>query len=438
MCKIDEKSRKLKNPIANEKIMCYNIIRIFISQHILLYTIFFHLSRAKEVFFYLKQKIFRVIGYIFCALLLILCILLIIAAAAFGSRKTVNAFGFNLYIVETDGIQSAPKGSAVIVSKTTAFDLREGKLVLYAKADNSDECALGYVQNVYVVDGIYYLTLSDGTMSAEVPESRLVGLADYASVPLGYIIEFIKTPFGVFCVAFLPCIALILYDIIRAAAARLPDPEVEPQLKNHSDEERISPVNIKVKSDGKAAYSRRAAEKPSAANDVLFDYNRPIIPLTDRTEKKERLAKTDMPVSERVDTVKRTNPGAISRNEPKTPENIGVSRYISNSESIGSDKTNELPKLAKKEARDNGDAFFAQTTVSSLVNSKNAPQIGRQRRQDETEETVSRPAKTAGRRSSQIIASKRVEDLISDDDDIRDRNRIHDNPVDDIISGLKK
>ncbi len=398
----------------------------------------------------MKQKIFRVIGYIFCTLLLILCILLIIAAAAFGSRKTVNAFGFNFYIVETDGIQSAPKGSAVIVSKTTAFDLQEGKLVLYAKADDSDECALGYVQNVYVVDGVYYLTLSDGAASAEVPESRLVGLADYASVPLGHIIEFIKTPFGVFCVAFLPCIALILYDIIRAAAARLPDPEVEPQLKNHSDEERISPVNIKVKSDGNAAYSRRAAEKSSAANDVLFDYNRPIIPLTDKKSKpsSDRLAKTDMPVSERlerlerVDGVKRVNPAAISRDEPKTPENIGVSRYISNSESVVvSDKTNELPKLAKKEVRDNSDAFFTQTTVStvsSLANSKNAPQIGRQRRQDDSEETVSRPAKTAGRRSSQIIASKRVEDLISDDDDIRDQNRIHDNLVDDIISGLKK
>lgn len=48
---------------------------------------------------------------------MILCILLIIASSMFGAKKTVDIFGSNIYLVETDDIQSAPKGSAVLVKK---------------------------------------------------------------------------------------------------------------------------------------------------------------------------------------------------------------------------------------------------------------------------------------------------------------------------------
>lgn len=405
------------------------------------------MSIAKGVFFInLRKKILRVVGYIFCALLIVLCILLVISAAAFGSRNTVSVFGYNIYMVQTDGLEGAPKGSAVIVEKTTAFELSEGKLVLYSKDDDGKDCALGYVRNIYVVDGTYYMTLSDNTSTLEVPETRLVGLADYASVPFGKTVDFIKTPFGVFCVAVLPCIALILYDIIRAAAKSLPDPEVEPQLKNRPDEERKSPVNISVKSDGKAAYSRAAADKSaSEANGVLFSYSgkqqkneRPIIPLTNRNSESSKPAETP-----------KSRPVTIAQKEPKTPETVGIGRYLQNSENSESkSKTAELPELSKK---DTSDAFFAQTSstsVGDVLNSENrvrtggqAPQIGRQIRRESDDDgvkTLSRPAKTAGKRSSQILASKRVEDLIDDDEDIRDKNRISDNVVDDILAGLKK
>ena len=400
-----------------------------------------------------RKKFLRVIGYIFCALLLVLCILMIISAAAFGSHNTVSVFGFNIYTVQVDGIEGAPKGSAVIVHSTTAYDLTEGKLVLYSRDDSMENCTLGYVRNVYVVDGTYYMSLSvDGTTSIEVPETRLVGRAENASIFLGIIIEFIKTPFGIFCIAVLPCIALIVYDIIRAAAKSLPDPEVEPQIKNRSDAERKSPVNISVKSDGKAAYGRAVPEKSaSSAGSVLFSYDkpqsrpvpssnqRPIIPLTNKSES----AKTP-------EVTKKPNAAAIApADKPKTPESVGIGRYLQTAEAAASDKTTELPKVSKPKAsnKDNGDAFFAQTAVPSAV-SQRAPQIGKQRPKadsdDDDGKTLSRPSKAAaetpvrGKRSSQILASKRVEDLISDDDDTRDKNRINDNLVDDILSGIKK
>lgn len=439
--------------------------------------------------------------------MLILCVILIIAAAGFGSRQVVNVFGYNIYIVQAEGFDKAPKGSAIIVKKASAFGIESGKLILYEKGGEGEQYALGYVKEPHVEDGVYYLTVTDNVSTLEVPEVRLVGVADYSSVFVGSVIGFIKTPFGIFCIAVMPCLALILYDIIRAVASRLPEPEVEPQIKNYR-EEVVTQKNISVKGDGKAAYSKTSGGGSAAdADDVLFNYSpkkqsarqadRPIIPLTNRgsgnsdssrgNAKSADVFPAGMPRTSNTDdsrdiAKKRVNPGVLPSDMPKTPDAVGVSRYISNSQASGSasDKTAELPDIRK--SRDPGDAFFAQTTSTSAVIpkdgvssanaagslkkqgtsrtrgsvgtgdddlprasagvSRGAPQIGRQvskrtdRDADDERDDIIAPHRTSGRRSAQILASKRVEDLISDDDDVRGKNRSNDSVVDDIISGI--
>ncbi len=413
---------------------------------ILLYTFFFHLSRAKGVFFInFSKKFFRVLGYIVCVLMILLCIFLIVCSAAFNSKDTVSVFGANIYIVQADGYDKAPKGSAVLVQKTTAFQLSEGKLVLYTVNSESTQCALGYVENIYVVDGQYYLTVSAGDTTTEISEQRLVGRADYSSKTLGAVLTFIRTPFGIFCVAVLPCIALILYDVIRAAAARLPDPEVEPLYKNSDETGNLDRAvsnrrAISVNSDGKASYSKRKPDNASSGEDVLFTYGkrknpaaaRPIIPLTD---KKPEPPKPEPAPKPKLD--------AAAPSKPATPENVAVGRYVSMSEN--GKPSSSAPQLPRS---DSADAFFAQTTRSPLSKGipkqNTAPQIGRQvssRRKSDPESPgeaeIPRPAKTAGKRSSQILASKRVEDLIDDDDDDRSKKRVSNSMVDDIVSGMK-
>ncbi|MDE6728982.1 MAG: hypothetical protein K2J80_13760, partial [Oscillospiraceae bacterium] len=172
----------------------------------------------------MSKKIFRVLGYIICALLIVICILLIIATSLFGAQNTVSIFGANVFIVDNDDIPSAPKGSAVLVQKGTSADLEEGKLVLYLKADANDAPTLGYVKQLAARDGVYYITVSHKDSTYEFPESKLVGRADYSSTFWGRFIGFIKTPIGIMMIAVLPCASLILYDIIRAAAANRPEP----------------------------------------------------------------------------------------------------------------------------------------------------------------------------------------------------------------------
>lgn len=416
-------------------------------------------------FINLGKKILRGFGYFLCAVLIILCIILIIAAAAFGSKNTVDVFGFNIFTVQTDVFPTAPKGSAVIVKKCSAYDLTEGNLALYLYGEGTKSPELGYVKDIQVEDGSYYVKVTDGSIERRFAETELIGHADYSSKMLGAVIEFIQKPIGVLCIAVLPCIALIFFDIIRAAAARMPIPEVIPEVKNNDTHESNSRTaansKIRVNSDGNATYSRGGnGKQKNAANDVLFSYSgrqrssepadqRPIIPLTDKRadiKLPERPSSGYTSVININDTPKTAkNTGTIRSDAPRTPNSVAMGRYEQSAKTEisakeVSNKTAELPELPKK--KDASDAFFAQTDTVTTVNSSDAPQIGRlmpeRGGKDKTDVITGRTAKTSGKRSTQILASKRMEDLISDDDDDRGRHRRDsgDSVVDDIIAGL--
>lgn len=437
------------------------------------------MSSTKGVFFInLGKKILRVIGYIVCGLLLALCILLIIATAVFGSRNTVDIIGFNIYIVQSDNITTAPKDSAVIVKKTSAYYLDEGNLVMYLGSDEEKTPALGYVKNIHVSDGSYIVTVTADGNDVSFADTSLVGRADYSSVILGKTILFIRTPLGVLLIAVLPCIALVIYDFLRAAAAKVPPPEVVPQIKNvdgdsFEDESRqinaarASGLKIAVNDDGKATYSRnRKGNQTEETGGVLFSYSgkqqkkpekktddRPIIPLTD---KKADIIKPTVKLPERPSSgytsiinigseptaEPKRSPEPIA--EPRTPNNVAVGRYAQNSgtESVAprsrpSGKTAELPNLSKKDA---GDAFFAQTDTptfneDAIRKLSRAPQLGRG--EEKSGVVTGRTARTARKRSTQIIASKGLDDLFSDDDDVRGPRRSS-GDVGDILSGVDR
>ena len=430
-------------------------------------------------FINLGKKILRVFGYIVCVVLMLLCILLIIAALVFGSRETVDVFGFNIYMVQTDTVPTAPKDSAVIVRKCSAFELDEGNLALYTKDDESKTPALGYVRNIEVADGKYFVTAFADDTETMFSDSEFIGRAEYSSLALGKTIAFIRTPWGVLCLAVLPCIVLIIYDILRAVAAKMPPPEVVPQVKNgdggFEDESgqllsaaRTTGSRLSVNGDGKATLSRKqgTAQQGTAA-DVLFSYaarqkkseERPIIPLTD---KKSDAPKPNIKLPERpssgytsiININDNPAPKPAPAAEPKTPNNVAVGRYAQNTpdtkpakeprEKVGG-KTAELPDIPAK--RDAGDAFFVQTNTPSFSeetlkrfssSAAPAPQLGA-KREERADIAPGRTARTARKRSTQIIASKGMDELFADDDDNRSRRRTSGGSVvNDILAEAEK
>lgn len=392
----------------------------------------------------MNKKVFRVLGYVFCGLLICLCILLVIASSVFGAQKTVDVFGVNVFVVDNDDIPSAPKGSAVLVKKGSCADLEEGKLVLYLKADAGETPTLGYVKGLEARDGVYYVTVSYKDTDYEFPESMLIGRADYSSRFWGGVIGFIKTPLGIMLVAVLPCAALILYDIIRAAAANRPAPEVVPVVKNSDDEPPHSDIKLSVDTDGKARYAKdRSLKTLPKDNDVLFNYSgkqksvkkelpkneRPIIPLTD---KKTQSAAPKPEISEKTGKVFDVR---IPADDLSTADTSTVQIELP------SDRTAEIPTVGER--KKNRDAFFAQPSAGRQA----PPQIGAQRRTGQPSAPAEEPApsavrpkpeKTAGKRSTQIIASKSFDDLLSDDDDTTYSRSRTDKAVDDILAGLTR
>lgn len=416
----------------------------------------------------MKKIFLKVLGYTLCGILIIMCILLIIAASVFGSKKTVDIFGFNVYLVDNDYIPTAPKGSAVLVKKGKAAELEEGKLVLYLKPDADDEPTLGYVKSISARDGVHYITVSYHDQPYEFPEGKLVGRADYSSTFWGWVLNFIKTPMGVMVLAVLPCAALILFDLARVAAANRPEPEVIPKVKN-SDEELHSDIKLSVGTDGKALYSKdRNLKKLPKDSDVLFNYSgkqnaassvprnaRPIIPLTDR---KPQSAASE-PVSDKTGKVFDIKLPAEDEvpAEPQVPSSTGIlpdsselanaaSRYSRSYRRLPkenvSEKTSELSAASKKQSRD---PFFAQSQTQSV------PQIGRTSSthsaagsSSSDQRSAGEPSaspkieKTAGKRSTQILASKSFDDILSDDDDSAYSRNMNDKAVDDILAGLSR
>ncbi|MGN0670093.1 MAG: hypothetical protein ACI4JZ_06040, partial [Oscillospiraceae bacterium] len=151
---------------------------------------------------------------------------------------------------------------------------------------------------------------------------------------------------------------------------------------------------------------------------------RPIIPLTDKkpSEPAQKPAPIVKPITENdVNTFKVEIPSEKVTTRKKGTEGAAKKR----------EKTEELPIFQKD---DTSDAFFTQSKVPQI--SKLLP-----KKQPASEENsnddrnAAFPTRTTSKRSSQIIANKRVEDLMKDEDDKRDKNRYE---IDDILSGISK
>lgn len=405
-------------------------------------------------FINLGKKFFRGVGYFFCAALLLLCIMLAVLALGFGPQGTVGLFGFDLYVVDTDEIESVPSGSVVIARDCRPYDLDEGALALYNRnSDGVSAPALGYVDAVRMDDGVYYISVSVGDNSYEFSEHELIGSAEKCSEFLGAVIAFSKRPEGIFTIAFLPCAALILFDIIRSFAARRPIPEVVPQVKNApAEEEPATSGGISVRPEGSAAYSRSSgAKSPVTADSVLFSYagkqRRPdIIPLTDRKPASKSPAEKPgaaVPdVREKSQRQEQTNAADSAKtaavNPVSVPAPTAIKRYMDNA--VRTDgATAELPVIPKKKATD---AFFSQSDAPQIAphrsgsSDKNVKAvIDLEDALATAEERSHRSPRENGRRSAEILAAKSVSDLISEDDDSLDKSRYE---IDDILAGLDK
>ncbi len=387
------------------------------------------------------KKIARIIGSAVCVLLFVICVLMLVLSFVFGSEGLVGIFGYNVYISETSYYDSVPYGSAVIVENCEPYELDNGNLVLYyqknedALLDEDKTPVLGYAGEVTTVDGIYYIAVSGEGGDVSVAENNLVGRCHWSSVPLGRVIDFVKTPLGVCLIAVLPCLAFIIFELTRRYE-ELQVPEVQPVVKN--PEEKKPEPRFSVNKDGKASYSRYGSRANSNnANSVLFSLNSDSTKDDDIFSRKpvEKSAPAvEKPAAKPEPARPKESPAAA---KITTPPSVAAKRYLDNAVNDPvSTKTSEIPQIQPKKK---SDAFFAQSTAPQIGRRPIAgsPTKGDSRSVIDLEETLATSRKgTSGKRSNEILAQKSRSDIISDDsatEDAIDRGRYE---VDDILAGI--
>ena len=432
------------------------------------------MSSTKEVFFINPgKKIIRGVGIGVCIVLAVLFIVMIVTSAAFGSAKAVGIFGFDVFVCESGDYDSVPAGSAVIATKCAPYDLEQGNLVLYSTdpMDNNAELAMGYYYDFKLIDGVYYLSLVNGSDSTVISEAALIGKAEWCSPFLGTFITFMKSPWGVFVMAVLPCALLLIYDLLRTKASERPLPEIIPQVKN-TDENTAEP-QISVSENGSASF-RKNTHHAASADSVLFTYGSaakkqpaPGAPtMSDRDVLSLLNAPSHKQEKESKDAVKpflKTSPADIeksltSENEkpekPTLPAPVAAKRYIDNtvtpvnltkepekSEKRVSTGTAEL-QIPEKPRKKRPDAFFAQSEAPQIGKGISAGKTGKQSSKaiiDLEDALAAAPSRStrpeSSRRSADILAAKNRSDLIPEDDDTRDKSRYD---VDDILAGIER
>lgn len=273
--------------------------------------------------------------------------------------------------------------------------------------------------------------------------------------------------------AVIPCVLLVLFDILRVKAYEKPIPEVIPQVKNQDD--RPAQPQFAVGESGGASYKRNPSGKPTvSADSVLFTFdaakkqrNEPNPGTAPRMSDADVLSLLNAPskLSQKPEKPRQEAPlfitpadkPAPAPEKPTLPAPVAAKRYIDNTVAPAakpslakepespaaelSGKTAEIPVIKKPEKKQRPDAFFAQSE---------APQIGRNLTGKQTAKSASRsiidledalaaaPSRAPrpeSRRSADILAAKNRRDLITDDDDSRDKSRYE---VDDILAGIEK
>lgn len=211
------------------------------------------------------KKVARVIGYVFCGIMLAVCIFLAFVSWAFTSEETVGVFGVNIYVANGENLTGVPDKSAVIVFSCEPYEISEGKLLLYK---NGGKLSLGYGKSYSVNNGVYSINVIENDKELIIAGEDLVGKAEYSSSIIGKIILFVKSPFGVLCIAIAPCLVLIIFDIIRAAVSKRASdivPEKEQILiDKEALTEKLTPVlTANTQSNDGVLFSYTAKQKKS-------------------------------------------------------------------------------------------------------------------------------------------------------------------------------
>ncbi len=177
-----------------------------------------------------KRLVINIIGIALCVLLFVLAVFLGITSMTFfggENQSAPNVFGYNVYIVKGGDFYQLKDGTAALAQSVWPDEVYSGEIILY-RFGEGNAVRLGKVNSA---------TLKEAVMSYDIEtelgenivlsQGQLVAKVTHCSDFFGSFIRFATSPFGVMTIAFLPCLALVVFELVRFIIGKLPSPEVE-------------------------------------------------------------------------------------------------------------------------------------------------------------------------------------------------------------------
>ncbi len=206
----------------------------------------------------LKNKTFQIILRIICGLFFVLAIFLSVTAVVYSlSDGTPNIFGSNIYLVKTDAFGFLTDGTALISKQVPPSEIQRTNIVIFNLENGKP--ALAQVLDSELADGVYsFRVLTENDSEITLTQSQVVAKGMSYSDILGVLIKFAVSPFGMMLVAIVPCIIIIILEIVKFAGKIIPQPEIETIKKQYE-------VPTYIPNTDKAPHERRGKAEAAKA-----------------------------------------------------------------------------------------------------------------------------------------------------------------------------
>ena len=213
----------------------------------------------------LKNKTFQIILRVICAIFFVLAVFLSVTAVVYSTGGgSPNIFGTNVYLVKTDAFDFLKSGTALMAKQVPPSEVQEKNIVIFNLENGKP--ALAEVMSSELSDGVYsFKVLTENNAEITLTQSQIVAKGMSYSDFWGAMIGFAVSPLGMLLIAIVPCIIIIIIEIVKFAGNFIPQPEVETVKKQYEV------PTYSRESEKKAQERRGAAEAVKAYRNSSLD-----------------------------------------------------------------------------------------------------------------------------------------------------------------------
>lgn len=174
------------------------------------------------------KKVFKRISKIISSAIFVILIMLIILIVGYiirikylASNNRLGEVKINFYTILTQSMYpTIEAGDIIITYKNDDNMYNTGDIITFSSTGYSDDITITHrVTEIYNVNGEYsYRTKGDNNNSEDmniVNSEKVIGRVIFRIPKAGYIQQFLVTKTGWIVVVVLPCLGIIIYDIIK-------------------------------------------------------------------------------------------------------------------------------------------------------------------------------------------------------------------------------